>query len=74
MASKALNPKQALMIGDPQNIVNKLKAQIDTYHHHRTILQIDFGGMPTETIVEVMLMLAHDVIPQVKAYAAIKGL
>ncbi len=71
---EALNPKQALMIGDPQNIVNKLKAQIDTYHHHRTILQIDFGGMPTETIVEVMLMLAHDVIPQVKAYAAIKGL
>jgi alkanesulfonate monooxygenase SsuD/methylene tetrahydromethanopterin reductase-like flavin-dependent oxidoreductase (luciferase family) len=70
----ALDPHQALMIGDPTTLVEKLKAQIDTYNHHRTILQIDFGGMPTETIYEVMMILANDVIPQVKAYAAIKGL
>lgn len=70
----ALDPKQALLVGDPKLIIEKLKMQIDTYRHHRTILQIDFGGMPTEIIYEVMMMLANEVIPEVKAYAAIQGL
>lgn len=67
------NPNQVLMIGDTQTIIDKLKAQIDMYQHHRSVLHLDFGGMPQEVVYDVMMVLAKDVIPAVKAYAAIKG-
>lgn len=65
---------QIPMIGDVESIIEKFKVQIDTYRHHRSVLHIDLGGMPQDIVNEIMTTLAREVIPVVKAYAAMKGI
>lgn len=57
---------QALFVGSPQQIVEKILKQHELFGHQRVMLQIDIGGIPFKKIVEGIELLATEVAPVVR--------
>ncbi|MBO2535905.1 LLM class flavin-dependent oxidoreductase [Rummeliibacillus suwonensis] len=59
---------QALMVGSPQQIIEKILYQYELYGHQRFMAQIDFGGVPFEKIMKNIELIATEIMPAVKKY------
>ncbi|GEM_PF-3517610 len=59
---------QALMVGSPQQIIEKMLYQYELYGHQRFMAQIDFGGVPFEKIMKNIELIATEIMPAVKKY------
>ncbi|MDB5122054.1 MAG: class flavin-dependent oxidoreductase [Mucilaginibacter sp.] len=60
------NTKNAMMVGSPQQIIDKILYQHELYGHQRFLAQIDFGGIPFDKIARVIELLATKVAPVVR--------
>lgn len=60
--------REALMVGSPQQIIEKLLYQYELYGQQRFMAQIDFGGLPYDKIVKNIELIATEIIPAVKKY------
>jgi alkanesulfonate monooxygenase SsuD/methylene tetrahydromethanopterin reductase-like flavin-dependent oxidoreductase (luciferase family) len=58
--------KNAMMVGSPQQIIDKILYQYELYGHQRFLAQIDFGGIPFDKIARVIDLLAVKVAPVVR--------
>jgi alkanesulfonate monooxygenase SsuD/methylene tetrahydromethanopterin reductase-like flavin-dependent oxidoreductase (luciferase family) len=58
--------KNAMMIGSPQQVIDKILYQYELYGHQRFLAQIDFGGIPFEKIAQVIELLATKVAPAIR--------
>lgn len=58
--------QNAMMVGSPQQIIDKMLYQYELYQHDRTLLQIDFGGVPYDMVANTIDLLATEVLPVVK--------
>lgn len=58
--------ENALIVGSPQQVVEKLLYQYELFGHQRFIGQIDIGGMPFDKVAKSIELLATEVAPAVR--------
>ncbi|MBV6682693.1 LLM class flavin-dependent oxidoreductase [Rossellomorea marisflavi] len=66
----ATDHRDALMIGSPQQIIEKILYQYELYGHQRFLGEIDLGGIPLDQIKKNIELIATDIMPAVKKYTA----
>ncbi|MGM1047541.1 MAG: LLM class flavin-dependent oxidoreductase [Bacillota bacterium] len=70
--AQATDHRDALMIGSPQQIIEKMLYQYELYGHQRFMAQIDFGGLPFEKIVKNIELIATEIMPAIKKHTVKK--
>ncbi|MDZ5609205.1 LLM class flavin-dependent oxidoreductase [Bacillus pseudomycoides] len=68
--TEAIDYRDALMIGSPQQIIEKMLYQYELYGQQRFMAQIDFGGVPFDKIVKNIELIATGIMPAIKKYTA----
>ncbi|MEK4560719.1 LLM class flavin-dependent oxidoreductase [Staphylococcus sp. FSL K6-3157] len=58
--------RDALMVGSPQQIIEKILYQHELYNHQRFMAQIDFGGVPFDKIMKNIELIGNEIIPGIK--------
>ena len=60
--------ENALFVGSPQQIIDKLLYQHELFGHQRFIGQVDIGGMPFDKVAQaqVIELLGTEVAPVVR--------
>jgi probable LLM family oxidoreductase len=68
------SPAAGLVVGSPQEVIEKLVTYHEIYGLDRALIQIGFGGMPQRDVLEAIELLGTEVAPVVrKEVAARKG-
>lgn len=70
--AQSADKRNALMIGSPQQIIEKILYQHELFGHQRYLAQMDFGGVPFKKIVEMIEIIGTEILPAVKKYTAKK--
>ncbi|MBQ0139599.1 MAG: LLM class flavin-dependent oxidoreductase [Kurthia sp.] len=65
---QATDFRDALMIGSPQQIIEKMLYQYELYGHQRFVAEIDVGGVPFDKIMKNIELIATKIMPEVKKY------
>ncbi|WP_314068261.1 LLM class flavin-dependent oxidoreductase [uncultured Vagococcus sp.] len=60
--------RDALMVGSPEQIVEKLLYQYELYGQQRFLAQIDFGGVPMDKLKKNIELIATKIMPEVKKH------
>lgn len=60
--------RDALMVGSPQQIIDKILYQYEMYGHQRFLGEIDIGGMPMDQIKKNIELIATKIMPEVKKH------
>ncbi|ETI70088.1 LLM class flavin-dependent oxidoreductase [Neobacillus vireti] len=68
--AQATDYRDALMIGSPQQIIEKMHYQYELYGQQRFMAQIDFGGVPFDKIAKNIELIATDILPAVRKFTA----
>lgn len=68
--AQATDYRDALMIGSPQQIIEKMLYQYELYGHQRFMAQIDFGGVPYDKVAKNIELIATEIMPAIKKYTA----
>ena len=64
------SPRAGLLVGSPQEVIDKLLAYHQLYGINRAIIQMGFGGMPQKEHLEAIERLGTEVAPVVRREAA----
>jgi alkanesulfonate monooxygenase SsuD/methylene tetrahydromethanopterin reductase-like flavin-dependent oxidoreductase (luciferase family) len=64
--AQAQDSKNSIMVGSPQEIVDKILYQYELFGHQRFIAQIDHGNIPHEKVMKTLDLYANEVIPAVR--------
>lgn len=70
--AQATDYRDALMVGSPQQIIEKILYQYELYGQQRFMAQIDFGGVPFDKIAKNIELIATEIMPAIKKYTAEK--
>jgi len=68
--AQAIDYRDALMIGSPQQIIEKMLYQYELYGQQRFMAQIDFGGVPFDKIAKNIELIATEILPAVREFTA----
>lgn len=68
--AQGAHPHNVMNIGSPQEVIEKILYQYETFGHQRYIAQIDFGGVPFEKVAKNIEIIAQEVLPAVRKYTA----
>ena len=60
--------RDALMIGSPQQIIEKMLYQYELFGQQRFMAQIDFGGVPFDKIEKNIELIGTEIMPAIKKY------
>ncbi|WP_337098439.1 LLM class flavin-dependent oxidoreductase [Paenibacillus sp. YIM B09110] len=60
--------KDAMMVGSPQQIIEKILYQHELFGHQRYIAQMDFGGVSFEVLARNLELIATVILPAVRKY------
>ena len=66
--AQSTDTRDALMIGSPQQIIEKMLYQYELYGQQRFMAEIDFGGVPFDKIAKNIELIATEILPAVKKY------
>lgn len=64
--AEAESVKNAIMVGSPQQIIEKILYQYELYGHQRFIVQIDHGGIPFRKMQDILEIFATEVVPVIR--------
>ncbi|GAA4239879.1 LLM class flavin-dependent oxidoreductase [Actinomadura meridiana] len=64
------SPRSGLLVGSPQEVIDKLLAYHELYGLNRAIIQMGFGGMPQKEHLEAIERLGTEVAPVVRQEVA----
>ncbi|QIK70734.1 LLM class flavin-dependent oxidoreductase [Erysipelothrix sp. HDW6C] len=67
LMADSIDVRQAMLVGSPQTIVDKILYQYDLYQHDRLMIQLDMGGIPFDEVSRQIKVLAEEIIPAVRA-------
>lgn len=70
--AQSVDYRDALMVGSPQQIIEKMLYQHELYGHQRFMAQIDFGGVPFDKIAKNIELIATEIMPAIKKHTAKK--
>ncbi len=62
--------ENALFVGSPQQIIDKLLYQYELFGHQRFIGQVDIGGLPFDKVAQTIELLGSEVAPVVRREVA----
>ncbi|MEV5110584.1 LLM class flavin-dependent oxidoreductase [Bacillus sp. LBA3-1-1.1] len=68
--TNAVDYRDALMIGSPQQIIEKMLYQYELFGQQRFMAQIDFGGVPIDKIEKNIELIATEIMPAVRKHIA----
>ncbi|PGO32626.1 LLM class flavin-dependent oxidoreductase [Bacillus cereus] len=68
--TNAVDYRDALMIGSPQQIIEKMLYQHELFGQQRFMAQIDFGGVPFDKIEKNIELIATEIMPAVRKHIA----
>jgi probable LLM family oxidoreductase len=63
-------PRGALVVGSPQEVVEKILFQHEIFGHQRFLAQMSVGSLPHQQAMRSMELLGTDVVPAVRAALA----
>lgn len=63
-------PQAALLVGSPQQVIDKILYQYELFHHTRFLAQMSLGAMPHDKILHAIELLGTKVAPEVRKYTA----
>ncbi len=63
-------PKGALLVGSPQQVIDKILYQHELFGHTRFLAQMSIGAMPHKKILRSIELLGTKVAPEVRKYIA----
>jgi alkanesulfonate monooxygenase SsuD/methylene tetrahydromethanopterin reductase-like flavin-dependent oxidoreductase (luciferase family) len=66
--TNAVDHRDALMIGSPQQIIEKMLYQYELFGQQRFMAQIDFGGVSFDKIEKNIELIATEIMPAVRKY------
>lgn len=66
--AQGADTRDVLMVGSPQQIIEKFHYQYELYGHQRFLAQIEFGGVPFDKIMRMIEIIGTDIIPAVKKF------
>lgn len=64
--------RDAMNIGSPQQIIEKILYQHELYGHQRYIAQMDFGGVPFDKLMKNIELIGEEILPAIKKHTAKK--
>lgn len=64
------DPHHIMNVGSPQQIIEKILYQHETFGHQRYIAQIDFGGMPFDRLQRNLELIGTEILPAIRKYTA----
>lgn len=70
--AQGADTRNVMNIGSPQQIIEKILYQHETFGHQRYIAQIDFGGVPFDKLMKNIELIGNDILPDVKKYTSKK--
>ncbi|MER2120390.1 MAG: LLM class flavin-dependent oxidoreductase [Solibacillus sp.] len=62
--------EDALMVGSPNQIIEKVLYQYELFGMQRFMAQIDFGGVPFDKVMKNIELIGNDIIPAIKKYTS----
>lgn len=65
-------PQGALLVGSPQEVIDKILYEHELFGHTRFLAQMSLGAMPHKNILNAIELLATKVAPEVRKYMAQK--
>lgn len=68
--TNALDYRDALMVGSPQQIIEKMLYQYELFGQQRFMAQIDFGGVPFDKIEKNIELIATEILPAIRKHTA----
>jgi len=69
----SLSPKGALLVGSPQQVIDKILYEHDLFGHTRFLAQMSLGAMPHDKILHAIELLGTKVAPAIRKYTAQKN-
>ncbi|WP_327581509.1 LLM class flavin-dependent oxidoreductase [Nonomuraea sp. NBC_00507] len=66
------SPAAGLLVGSPQELIDKLLTYHELYGINRAIMQMGFGGMPQKEHLEAIELLGTEVAPVVRREVALR--
>ncbi|HEV8285120.1 MAG TPA: LLM class flavin-dependent oxidoreductase [Chitinophagaceae bacterium] len=63
-------PEGALLVGSPQQVIDKIIYEHELFGHTRFLAQMSLGAMPHDKILHAMELLGTKVAPEIKKYTA----
>ncbi|MEG0449782.1 MAG: LLM class flavin-dependent oxidoreductase [Lysinibacillus sp.] len=66
--AQATDPRDALMIGSKEQIIEKMLYQFELFGMQRFMAQLDFGGVPFDKIMKNIEIIGNDILPAIKKY------
>ena len=70
---QSINPQGALLVGSPQQVIDKILYEHELFGHTRFLAQMSLGAMPHNKILHAIELLGTKVAPEVKKYIGEKG-
>jgi len=71
--AQTTDPRDALMVGDADLIIEKLLYQHELFGMQRFLAQIDFGGVPFKQLMENIDIIGSKIIPALKKHTKKTG-
>jgi len=68
----SLSPKGALLVGSPQQVIDKILYEHELFGHTRFLAQMSLGAMPHKKILHAIELLGTKVAPAIRKYTAEK--
>lgn len=65
---QSINPKGALLVGSPQQVIDKILYEHELFGHTRFLAQMSMGAMPHDRILHAIELLGTKVAPEVKKH------
>ncbi len=69
---QSANVEDAMMVGSPQLIIEKILHQYELFGHQRLLLQMDVGGLPYNKLARNIELVATQIAPAIRKYTAKK--
>jgi len=68
--AQGADTRDVLMVGSPQQIIEKMLYQYELFGHQRFLAQIEFGGVPFDKIRKMIETIGTEILPAIKKYTA----
>lgn len=60
------SPRGALLVGSPQQVIDKILNEYELFHHDRFLLQISVGSIPHEKMMKAIELYGTKVAPEIR--------
>jgi probable LLM family oxidoreductase len=69
----SISPKGALLVGSPQQVIDKILYEYELFGHTRFLAQMSLGAMPHDKILHAIELLGTKVAPEIRKYTRQKN-